>query len=369
VAECDHIWFPEPVELDDTFARRGERTADWLARSTVQRAVNCRRFMNANLSHLDPTAQAVLFERLKARWHTAFFELVVARTLQALGATVATDPVNRDGRRPDFMAVFPDSSVVVEATVPVINGELGAKMGKRIPLLDFIEDHAPEGWSVGVSDVPDLGPADSKAEFKAAIRNMLDVGPPVPGEPARELAASISNGDIRLTLVPTEQIDSESLLWETGYGYVDDTRSRVLRAVRRKRAQVRSSDEPALLAVNATGLSSRFEAFDQVLLGASVMHVDVHGSTTGTSFSPRGEFARRGSGRPTYAGVLAYTGVGFHFCNGPILYVHPRHDAGLPAAFQRIEQRHLDPARSGITVTTGVGPPPAVELGLVDPDA
>ena len=322
--------------------------------------------MNENLSHFEPTAQAILAERLKARWHTAFFELVVARTLQALGAVVTTEPVSLDGRRPDFMAVFPDVRFVVEATVPVVCGGLGTSMSRRIPLLDFIEDCVPHGWSVGVSELPDLGPADSKSEFKAAVRGMLNVDPPAPGESMRELAASIRSGEIHMTLVPAEQIDSESLLWETGYGYVDDTYSRVLRAVRRKRAQVRSSEHPALLAINATGLSSRLEAFDRALFGERVMHVDSRGTTTGTSFSPSGEFARAGRGAPTYAGVLAFTGVGFHFCNGSVLYVHPRHEGYLPAAFDRIEQRRLEPGRSGIRVQAGTGPSPHDDLGLVD---
>jgi hypothetical protein len=45
MAEISQVWFPEPTETDNTFSRRVEPTADWLKRSTVPRARECRRLL------------------------------------------------------------------------------------------------------------------------------------------------------------------------------------------------------------------------------------------------------------------------------------------------------------------------------------
>src|SRR5215207_3604421 len=82
------LWFPEPSRSDDSAANRGEPTTDWLQRSTHPRAKAARRFLNENLSALPSEHQGVLYRMLHERWHSAFFELIVGRTLQVLGATI-----------------------------------------------------------------------------------------------------------------------------------------------------------------------------------------------------------------------------------------------------------------------------------------
>jgi hypothetical protein len=74
-------WFPAPSRTDDTYGRKGEPTTAWLQRSTVARAIAWRRFLNQNLSMLPRVHQPVLYQALHDRWHSAFFELIVARTL------------------------------------------------------------------------------------------------------------------------------------------------------------------------------------------------------------------------------------------------------------------------------------------------
>src|SRR4051812_28147195 len=97
------VWLTGPTSTDDSYANRGEHTLDWLARSTLPRAKECRRFLNDNLALLPEDMQEALHKALRHRWHSAFFELLVARILQELGAALTAEAENSTtGRRPDF---------------------------------------------------------------------------------------------------------------------------------------------------------------------------------------------------------------------------------------------------------------------------
>lgn len=92
MAENSWGWLAESNRADDTYLRRGEPITDWLKRATVPRAKECRRFLNENLSSLPRGHQRVLYRALHDRWHSAFFELIVARTLQVLGTDIDVEP-------------------------------------------------------------------------------------------------------------------------------------------------------------------------------------------------------------------------------------------------------------------------------------
>lgn len=166
--ETRKIWFPEPRVEDPTYARRMERTTEWLRRSTVSRAAEYRRFLNNALNMLPDEAQGNIYNALIHRWGSAFFELIAARTLQVLGATITIEESLLDGKRPDFTAYFPDQTVIVEAISPIINASLGEEAKRRARLLDVIEAYAPDGWFVDVETLPDIGLSDSLEEFKIA---------------------------------------------------------------------------------------------------------------------------------------------------------------------------------------------------------
>src|SRR5947209_7447095 len=112
------VWVPEPARPDPTWARRGERRLDWVARSTIPRAAAARRFLNDNLAELPTQGQQLVYQGLRTRWPSAFFELVVGRTLQVLGADITVEEEQSDGKRIDFSARFPDAMVAVEAVSP-----------------------------------------------------------------------------------------------------------------------------------------------------------------------------------------------------------------------------------------------------------
>lgn len=337
-------WLNEPSAPDDTFARRGEHTLDWLARSTSPRAHECRVFLNKNLSALPPKARAVIVMALRERWHSAFFELIVARLLQELGASIEVENNNSNNRQPDFKAQFEDGAVTVEAVSPLINMEMGEEAKKRIPLLNIVETHVPEGWYVGVSALPDLGPTHSKKQFRRAIQRMLDIAPPPEGASELELVEHLPEGSIHLHLWPASPGKHGQLAMEPALVTWDNSEARIRYAVKQKRRQVRNSPTPVLLAVHGSGIGTEYEEFNTALFGHTYERANSRGEIVETGFHPDGEFTYNlnKSTPSTYAGVLAFLEVGFSQVTEPVLYLHPRFDGDLPDRLLTLQQRSYD---------------------------
>jgi hypothetical protein len=150
-------WLPKPSVPDDTYARRGEHALDWLARSTVARAQACRRFMNEHLSKLPPGTQRKMLYDLRYRWHSTFFELIVARLLQEFGASLVVEGSNREGRRPDFRAQFSDATVIVEATAPLFHAAAGEAQQDQIRSWISLNPKCPRGGRSPSGSSPRLG--------------------------------------------------------------------------------------------------------------------------------------------------------------------------------------------------------------------
>ena len=340
--ESRKVWFPEPSRVDDSAASRGEPTTDWLKRSTHPRAKAARHFLNENLSALPSEHQDVLYRMLHERWHSAFFELIVGRTLQVLGATIEVEPGGASDTRIDFVARFPDTTVAVEAVSPVFGSEVGETAKRRNPLLDIVESESPPDVWVMVSSLPNLGPQDSKKRFRNTVRRLLaragEVGPsPV------DVVEELPEGTVRLTLVKkgSAVTSGRSVGVEPALTTWDDTEQRVRRAVARKRRQGREAVGPALVAVHATGIASSYEEFDLALFGRNVAKVYPSGQLLGTRFEADGAFGK-GSGEPTWAAALAFLNVGFLGGPDPILYLHPRFGGRLPEALLTLERRTYD---------------------------
>ena len=247
---------------------------DWLARSTVDRAVECRRFLNQNVARLPSEDQSPMVTALRSRWHSAFFELVVARLLQELGAAVSIEAANPDGKKPDFRADFADGVVIVEAVTPVFNASLGQEARSRIPLISFIEANVPPGWCVGISELPRIGLSDSRQRFQTAVLEMLNVAPPRSPNETLKLTRELSSGTIRLHLLARRPTWTHRLAWEAPMVEIDNSVSRIAYAVKKKRKQVRGSCEPVILAIQASGLGSDTEDFDRALYGRRYVSLD-----------------------------------------------------------------------------------------------
>jgi hypothetical protein len=294
-------------------------------------------------------AQNLIRKAPHHRWRSTFFELIVARVLQELGATIEVEQPNSEGKRPDFIARFPDTTVIIEAVSPVFNADAGETIKNRIPLFRIIESNIPQGWRVGVWGLPEIGPRDSKKEFEKVVKRMLSIPPPTEGTKVIELFAEISTGIIRLSLLPGDR-KPHRLMWEATVTAFDDSEERIRFALKRKRNQVRNSDRPVLLAVEASGISSEYEDFDNALFGHTYEAYDIKRQLTERGFKTDGVFSTQSHKAPTYAGVLAFLQVGFLGGLGPVLYKHPRFSGILPESMLKFEQRSYDKAKNSIQI-------------------
>lgn len=122
MADPSEDYFPEPTEQDDTWGTDEERPVEWLQRSTLPRATSIRRALNENLRHFEPRHAASLAKKLRADWKSHYFELLVGRWLQELGADpVEHEPLGSTGKRIDYRARFTDGVVCVEAVSKRMN--------------------------------------------------------------------------------------------------------------------------------------------------------------------------------------------------------------------------------------------------------
>ncbi|MCE7961714.1 MAG: hypothetical protein DYH05_04360 [Acidobacteria bacterium ACB1] len=275
-------------------------------------------------------------QNARHRWRSAFFELIVARTLQALGATLKTEEPNETGRRPDFTATFADVPIVVEAVSPVFNAEAGEKIKTQKPLLEIIEEHKPDDVRCAVWKLPNIGLADSKKEFKTAIKSIFSTLPDSLDDGRLDIVKQLSNGDIHITILPGKSKLGRVAI-EPIIAVIGNCVDRIGNAVKEKKNQVRDSEVPVLLAIEAPEIWCDLEDFDMALFGQTFERVDLEGRTVGTGFDASGIFASRRTDDPTYAGVLAFPGVGFKKCSDPVLYLHPRFRGSLPSVLAVLE--------------------------------
>src|SRR4051812_38126467 len=119
-----HEWFTEPTSDDVQPHRRGNQPHEWLRSSDQPVARTMRRFLNENISDLPADARKAFFSNLHSRWRAAYVELIIARALQLLGASIEIEKESAAGTRIDFQARFPDTTISVEAIAPVFNAHV-----------------------------------------------------------------------------------------------------------------------------------------------------------------------------------------------------------------------------------------------------
>jgi hypothetical protein len=351
VQTATKIWFPEPTTVDDSFARRGESWFDWLSRCTSLKGRESRRFLNHNINALPSDWQPKLFEHMRSReWHSVFFEMVVGRTLQVLGASITVEvPVASTNKQPDFTAAFRDVTVTVEATVPELNRLVGKQMSANEDLVQLVESLTPDDWSVEVWRLPKLGPNDSKRKFKESIREVFAALPSAASfnEPSLRIENdSLFDGDLAITLRPGRTGKRAAPVRGVAAG-PDDAEQRIAAAVTNKKRQVRKAVTPVILAISTSPFGD-LEDYDRALYGLTFEEFDINGRRVRAGFKPVGVFGKVRSQPPTIAGVLAYREVGFTRVFDPVLYLHPRFVGTLPEAFQQLEVRSLN--AGGISV-------------------
>ena len=345
----DYVWLKEPVKADDTYAYDGESTLNWLQRSTHQLAKDSRYFLNHNLGKIPNHHRKLLVQQLKHNWQSALFELILARYLQELGANLDYEKPINGGKRPDFLANFNDGTVIIEATSPVIDSDLKITEKNNQPLIQYIEKTKPYGWLILLLRLPEIGPADSKKEFKKKIDSIFNQVRST-SENEISITETISTGKIALQCIRTnkkyKRIGGGPIL--TSW---DDTENRIRHSIDKKREQVRDSTIPVILAINATGLSSSIEDFNHALFGRSIDVIDFKSlDPQYTYYKEDGLFTKKKSADPTFAGILACFNYGLAGGEAPILYHNPNYLGEFPKGFSQLEQRHFDFYSQTITV-------------------
>jgi len=336
---ADRIWFPEPEEVDNTWSSRDESVSQYLERSTHPRAIQVRSFLNRNISCLPDYARSSICHDLnKKDFDSALFELVVARTLQLLGGSLDFEQQNAEGRHPDFTAQFRELTIVVEATAPKFDQNMALQKKEDNLLLGIIESRVPKGWSVLLESLPDFDSAESKTSLKRALDKISNKPPPQNAEDQLRFRFDLPQGPLKFTLIPGKY-GSRAIGCSPVYVDSSDAKQRIRHALKNKRSQVRSEGDPVLLAILGSG-SADFDDFDEVLFGHFANEFDSEQQTRATHFSASGMFAK-GSGLPTYSGILAFTDLTPLGCQGPVLYVHPRSVDPFPAEFEILERRNL----------------------------
>jgi hypothetical protein len=362
------VWFPEPVEADNTFAMPREGEFRWLGRSTTERAIACRRFLNENISKLPIDWQPKLYKDLRDKdWFDTFFELVVGRSLQIVGASIEVEvPIEGTNKNPDFLAQFPDGTVIVEATVPKTNESIREHSDRNKELVKIIEALAPEGWWVAVWRLPKLGPSDSKQHFKRAVKEIFNSLRLEDSGQMVEVSTDIAGGEISMSLIPGRKGGQAVGIHGVAYG-MNDTEIKIRKTLERKKKQVRKASDPVLLAIGTQPLSGGLDDFDRALFGRTYERLGYFREPVEVGFDGDGLFAKKRPEAPTYAGVLAFTGVGWRGVPDPVLYLHPRFNGNLPQALGMFEQRTYT-ERLGVNIRPAQGRSILQEMNFVPDD-
>ena len=202
-SKSDRLVFPEPETENPRFHNLGESYYTWLRESTHLAAQEARRFMNRQLALLPEWLHLRIGSDLPAKWRGAFFEMIVARLLQELGANLEEPVPNAEGRLADYVADFHGQRLTIEATAIDTNPGLTADRDRDIhqifPLFDRL---LPPTWRVILHELPPLSPSDSKQGLKAVLERVLPSEPPQSEDDHRDVREDIPEGTLEFTLLP-----------------------------------------------------------------------------------------------------------------------------------------------------------------------
>lgn len=337
--DTSKLWFPEPPTTDLSAKYHLEGTLGYLRRSTNERAVACRSFLNENFQSVPAQLQDYLQRVTEDRFNSAYFELVVARFLQESGASLEIERSTMTGRRPDFLCQFPTGAAVIEAVSPVFNSEIVEAFSHNQRLLAILEEHIPPEWSVFVWQLPHIGPGDSTKWYKQLLRLHLTLPVPTTESQIESIHINTESGELELLLLPRK--GEAAILGGPGVSGADDSTIRVRRAYRKKREQLRNTDYPVLLAINAPGIGTHDDDVDAALIGQTVCVMGADHTEISRHFRRSGEFYRGSSEAPTIAGVLIFRTALFVLPQEPVFYPHPRFVGRFPTPIEQLRTRKL----------------------------
>jgi hypothetical protein len=82
------IYIPEPDVPDQRMPRWAEKPLDYYRRSATREAREVPRFLNRTHNHSPPKVARGYLGKLRSDWRSHYFELMVGRYLQVLGAEI-----------------------------------------------------------------------------------------------------------------------------------------------------------------------------------------------------------------------------------------------------------------------------------------
>ncbi len=335
------IYFPEPASSDASWPGWDETAVEWLRRSTTPQAKAVREFLNRSLAHFPPKHAKSLAKRLNQDWQSHWFEIVVGRYLQVLGADVEPEPVGSNGTRVDFRAIFPGGLVIsVECVSKRFNQTAQQTIERHRKMASLLDAVGPINWAIKLDQLPD---AHSPDEFRPYVEQAeafyRTLPEPSESGPRFDFEWTGLQGPMELEAIPFTKGTMPNHLGP-GVGYADDSILRLRDALidTQKRRQARGASQPVFLAIDCPVGGPDAEDFDQALFGQTVDYRGLGGRVSvGTSFNPNGLLVTD-KGIP-FAGVWAFLQLSLFGAADPVLYLNPYQRWNLPDALVSHERR------------------------------
>jgi hypothetical protein len=310
-------------------------------RSTQPSARAVREFLNVNLGYFSPKRAKSLAKRLNQDWQSFFFEIVVGRYLQVLGAEVEPEPLGSNGTRVDFRATFPDGIVVsVECVSKRFNQKAQQTIERHGKMAQMLDDVGPPNWIIKFQRLPDANSPDEFQPYLAEARQFYSTLPEAVADGGHvEFAWEGGKGRMELEAIPFPKGTLPNHLGPI-VTYMDDSILRLKSALTdiRKRKQGAGASPPVFLAIDCRLHGPNVEDFDQALFGQTVDHRDFDsGISVGISFNPNGLLVTDQD--IPFAGVLAFLKLSLVGAADPVLYLNPYQRWKLPTALASHETR------------------------------
>jgi hypothetical protein len=358
------VYFPEPTSPDESWPGWDETAVEWFTRSTQPRAKAVREFLNRSLEHFPPKHARSLAKRLNQDWQSFFFEIVVGRYLQVLGAEVEPEPRGSNGTHVDFRATFPGGIVVsVECVSKRFNLEAQKTIQRHGKMARMLDDVGPTNWAIEFHELPE---SDSPIEFQPYVRAARDwyktLPKPLEGGPRPTFGFEGGGGRMVLEAIPFPEGTMPNHLGP-GVAWMDDSIQRLKDALidSHKRKQARGAVPPVFLAIDCPFNGPDAEDFDQALFGLTVDHRGFDWrESVGTSFNPNGLLVADRD--IPFAGVLAFLKMSMVGAADPVIYLNPYQRWKLPTALACHERRVWT---SGIEKTLATREPVIGSIGFV----
>jgi hypothetical protein len=317
-----------------------ETATQWLSRSTEPSAKAIRDFLNRNLASFTYDHARGLVKKLtRGDWRSFFFEIVVGRYLQILGAQITPEPVGSNGTRVDFRATFPDGTVSVECVSKRYNIAAQDTISLHEKMARMLDSVGPTNWAIEFRRLPD---ANSPEQFQPYVDQAQEFYASLP-QPAEDQAhvefrCDGAAGPMELEAIPFPRGTKANHIGPV-VSFFDNSILRLQSALtdEQKRKQAAGAVPPVILAIDGPFNGPDAEDVDQALFGQTVNHLDRNLQSTGVTFDPNGLLVTD-KGIP-FAGVWAFLKLTMVGGAEPILYLNPHQRWTLPNALASHETR------------------------------